>query len=229
MNFSFNFGNRKKFQKRSFSQSGEDLIIDFIFNQIGIPFPTYLDIGAHHPYYLSNTALFYLKGCRGINVEPDPSLFKLFESERKNDINLNIGVSDKKGELDFYLMNVPTLNTFSIDEVKLCEQEGDYHVDRIARIKVDTVQHILDFYNKGLFPDFLTIDAEGIDEIILGSIDFGENKPIVICIETLSFSGSGRGVKNFQINNNLEAKGYMLYADTNINSIFVLSDRWERN
>jgi hypothetical protein len=62
-----------KFEKKSFSQSGEDLIIDFIFNALGISRPSYIDIGAHHPYYLNNTAIFYLRGARGINIEPDPS------------------------------------------------------------------------------------------------------------------------------------------------------------
>jgi hypothetical protein len=64
-----------KFEKKSFSQTGEDLIVEFIFNDIGVDYPSYIDIGAHHPYYLNNTQIFYLKGCRGINIEPDPSLF----------------------------------------------------------------------------------------------------------------------------------------------------------
>ncbi|MFM6249337.1 MAG: hypothetical protein ACKPEQ_09345, partial [Dolichospermum sp.] len=56
----------------SYSQCGEDLIINFIFNNLGIINPSYLDIGAHHPTYLSNTYSFYRKGCQGVCVEPDP-------------------------------------------------------------------------------------------------------------------------------------------------------------
>jgi FkbM family methyltransferase len=222
-------GKQFKYEKKSFSQSGEDLIIEFIFNELGISHPSYLDIGAHHPYYLNNTAIFYLKGCRGINIEPDPILFNSFEIERKKDINLNIGVFEKEGELDFYFMNVPTLNTFSMEEVAKYSKEGNYFVKSVAKIKVDTVQNILHQYNGGVFPDLMTLDAEGIDEYVLRSIDFDEKKPIVICIETISFSSSGNGVKNFQLVNFLESKGYKLYADTNINSIFVLRDKWERN
>jgi hypothetical protein len=46
------------FTKVSFSQIGEDLIVDFIFQVRGIQKPTYIDIGAFHPEFLSNTAFF---------------------------------------------------------------------------------------------------------------------------------------------------------------------------
>ena len=52
---------RNKFLKNSYSQCGEDLIVEFILNGLKIKHPTYMDIGAHHPFYLSNTALFTQK------------------------------------------------------------------------------------------------------------------------------------------------------------------------
>lgn len=67
-----------KFAKPSFSQCGEDLILRHLFDQLGIARPTYLDVGAHHPQMLSNTALFSATGSTGINVEPDPELFAAF-------------------------------------------------------------------------------------------------------------------------------------------------------
>jgi FkbM family methyltransferase len=215
-------------EKRSFSQCGEDLIVDFIFNAIGVQFPTYLDIGAHHPYYLNNTILFYLKGCKGINIEPDPSLFLPFIQERKNDINLNIGISDKKDTLDFYIINTPTLNTFAKTEAENYPNQGNFFIKEVKKVNVDTITNILAEFNDGAFPDFLTLDAEGIDELVLKSIDFENNSPTVICIETISFSENGTGVKNYEMIHFLESKGYMLYADTHINSIFVMKDKWMR-
>lgn len=43
----------------SYSQCREDLIDRFIFSKINLSKPFYLDIGAHHPNYLSNT--YFLK------------------------------------------------------------------------------------------------------------------------------------------------------------------------
>lgn len=217
---------KEKYQKISFSQSGEDLIVKFLFDAIQIAQPSYLDIGAHHPYYLNNTALFYLSGSTGINIEPDPSLFKPFISERKRDINLNIGISDKESEQDFYLFNVPTLNTFSKEEAAKFEKEGNYFVKETKKIKVQTIENILAQYSNNKFPNFLTIDAEGVDELILKSIDFKTNFPIVICVETLSFSSSGNGKKNYDLIHFLESNQYLLYADTNNNSIFIKKEFW---
>ncbi|MFW0717080.1 FkbM family methyltransferase [Pedobacter sp. N23S346] len=215
-----------KFQKVSYSQCGEDLIVEFIFNQLGIYKPTYLDIGAHDPFYLSNTAIFYKKGCRGINVEPDLNLYNKIIKHRQQDINLNIGIAESTGYAEFYVMNVPTLNTFSVDQVELYKKEGDYFVTEIKKIKLDTVKNVID-YNNGIFPDFLSLDAEGIDETVIKSINYS-NKPKVICVETLSFSNSGNGRKNNDIIVFLNDNGYFLYADTHINSIFIDRSIWEK-
>ncbi|MCW3090860.1 MAG: SAM-dependent methyltransferase [Ferruginibacter sp.] len=218
----------EQYSKISFSQSGEDLIVKYIFDCLAITHPSYIDIGAHHPFYLSNTALLYQNGSRGINIEPDPTLFMSFKEYRKLDINLNIGISDKESELDFYIISTPTLNTFAKDEAEKYANEGDYSIEKIQKIKVNTLQHTIDNFSYGRFPDFLSVDAEGIDELIVKSINFNTNFPKVICMETISFSTKGRGTKNSAMINYLIDNGYLVYADTNINTIFVRNDIWER-
>jgi FkbM family methyltransferase len=217
-----------KYKKISFSQCGEDLIVKFIFDCLGIKNPSYIDIGAHHPYYISNSALFYKNGCRGINIEPDPTLFKGFSKYRKEDNNLNIGISDSNGELDFYIISSPTLNTFSKEEALKYNHEGNYTIKEIVKIEVKTLKDVLDECSNGVFPQYLSVDAEGVDEIIIKDIDFENNYPIVICIETISFSTSGNGIKNTELINFIIDKGYMLYADTHINSIFVRKEHWQK-
>lgn len=212
---------QNKWVKSSYSQSGEDLIVKYIFDNLNIPKPTYIDIGAHHPFYLNNTALFYENGSRGINIEPDPILFEMFPKFRKEDINLNIGVGKEKGIADLYIISTPTLNTFSRDEAERYAQEGDYRITDILNVKIDTLKNVLQDYNDGRFPDFLNIDAEGIDEIIIRSIDLQHNYPLVICIETASFSTTGKGKKNTAIIDFLSQNGYRIYADTFLNTIFL--------
>ena len=218
----------QEFKKNSYAQCGEDIIVAYIFKNIGIKKPTYMDVGAHHPYRLNNTALFYENGCRGINIEPDITLFKDIQKYRPLDINLNVGISDKEGELDFYLISSPTLNTFSKEEADKYVQEENFTIKGVEKVKVTTVGNIIQQYAPAKFPDFLSIDAEGVDELILNSIDFELNYPIVICVETISFSTTGRGVKNDRLIDYVKSKGYLLYADTNINSIFVRNEVWFR-
>lgn len=216
------------FQKESYSQCGEDLIVKFIFDNLNIVNPSYIDIGAHHPYYLSNTALFYKNGARGINIEPDPNLFQHFLKDRNEDINVNVGIGEKSEILDFYIISSPTLNTFSKEEAEKYSNEGNYKIQEIKKIEVLPLSQILNKINCDIFPQFLSVDAEGVDELIIAQIDFDKNFPLVICLETISFSTSGSGIKNTKLIKFIEDSGYLLYADTYINSIFVRKSIWQR-
>ena len=103
----------------SFSQYGEDLVLDKLL--LNVTTGTYLDVGANDPNHFSNTKRFYLRGWTGINVEPNPTLFRLLEKHRKRDVNLNIGVGSKTDRLVFYSMNAHTLSTFdkkSLEQLK---------------------------------------------------------------------------------------------------------------
>src|ERR1700687_2725090 len=86
----------------SYSQEGEDMVINSFFEGKKKYKGFFVDVGAHHPYRYSNTLFFYRKGWRGINIEPTPGATKLFNTFRRKDTNLNIGISDKKEKLTFY-------------------------------------------------------------------------------------------------------------------------------
>jgi FkbM family methyltransferase len=216
---------KKKTYKLSFSQCGEDLLIDYIFELRGVKMPTYLDIGAHDPFYLNNTAIFYLRGCRGINIEANPSLIGNFRKQRKEDINLNIGISDVSGALDFYIMGDSTLSTFSKDECDSMVATG-HKLDGVKKIQLLTIKEVLDKYNGGKFPDILTIDVEGLDQKILRSIDFTAQYPKVICVEAAEYSPIGAGARRADLIDFLVSKGYYEYANTNLNAIMVKNEFW---
>ncbi len=215
--------------KRSYSQCGEDLIIDFIFGQIGVSRPSYIDIGAHHPYYLNNTAFFSKKGSRGINVEPDPHLFGEFVSKRPNDINLNVGVGEKNGQMAFYIMSTPTMNTFSKEGADNLVANFGFTIKEVRSTPLLDINTILSRYFDGKFPDMLSLDVEGLDELIISSVDLEKAFPKVICVETLSYSENGNGIKNTALIDLIRSKGYLNYADTYINTIFVKEDLLKRS
>ena len=212
--------------RKSWSQCGEDLILRYLFDLLRIARPSYIDIGAHHPWYYNNTYLFYRQGARGVNVEPDPSLHAVIARARRRDINLNIGIGPSEGELDFYVMSQRTLNTFSAAEArKYVDQHGMRIVDT-RRIKVRTFAQTVDRY-LGRAPDLVSLDVEGLDLDILRSIDFARYRPAVFCVETLSYAeGDGSGVRSPEIQTLMLQHDYRLYADTYINSIYVAQDSW---
>ncbi len=111
-------------QKISFSQSGEDLIVDYIFKVRGLDTFSYLDIGANHPSYINNTYAFYLKGCRGVNIEPNPKMIEKFKALRPKDISIEAGAAKENGELIYYQMETPELNTFSKEHAGYMVERG---------------------------------------------------------------------------------------------------------
>ena len=221
------FSLKDKYKRISYSQCAEDLIINHIVSGRHEQL-TYIDIGANHPWKFNNTAYFYLKGFRGINIEPDPYLFKLLKKHRDKDINLNIGISTTPGNMDFYIMSSRTLSTFSKEEADQLKKLHDCEIIEICKIPVNTIQNVINQYSKGKFPDLVSIDVEGFEFDIIKSIDFQGPIPKIICIETVSYSNTGYGIKNESLISYIMSKGYMIYADTYINTIFVLEKFWKK-
>src|SRR5208282_1615647 len=82
-----------------YAQNKEDLFIKAFFPDIKKGF--YIDIGANDPVIDSVTKLFYDEGWRGVNIDPIKRHIKDLEKDRPGDINLQIGVGDKKDNMMF--------------------------------------------------------------------------------------------------------------------------------
>src|SRR5215831_11449897 len=63
----------------------------------------YVDVGAWDPHVLSTTKHFYLRGWRGINIEPIESRCRLFRDARPHDTNLNVAIATAPGEIAFWV------------------------------------------------------------------------------------------------------------------------------
>ena len=217
---------KRNHEKKSYSQGGEDLIVEYIFNLRNITKPTYIDIGANDPFSLSNTALFYYKGCTGINIEANPNLIKKFQKNRPLDINLSLGIGAEAEKLEFYVMNDSTLSSFSKIECENYIKTGKYHIIDTIQIEVATLNSVIDKYCSGIFPDFMSLDAEGMDFDILKSINYAASAPKIICVEAAEYSPIGAGERRDELINFLIEKGYYEYANTNLNAIMVKKDFW---
>ena len=58
----------------------------------------YIDIGAGHPVYDNVSFAFYLRGWRGVTVEPNPWLAQLSEAVRPLDVRIQSLVGEKPGK-----------------------------------------------------------------------------------------------------------------------------------
>ena len=202
---------------RTYAQHGDDLAILNIFGCLRISTPSYLDVGAHHPIELSNTALLYKRGCRGINVEANPDLIEAFQRYRPEDVNLWAGVTadDAVETMPFHRINATSgCNSFVREAI-----EGHGIADQID-VPVLTVSKIVKLYAGGVWPDLLTIDAEGLDLSILSSIDYAQGGPKVICAEARSPAGdNGPALRQLMTDS-----GYFLHSWAGSNMLFVRSE-----
>lgn len=169
-----------------YSKSGEDAILfNLFYNKLANRAKGfYVDIGAHHPTFQSNTFLFYKNGWSGINIDADPDSINQLAKNRKRDINLNIGVGEKSSSLTFYRLEkgYETMNSFSLKNLKDLGIENKIR-DEI-KIQVKPLKLILEeTLPKGKAIDFIDIDVEGMDLDVLKSNDWNQFRPKVVLIE----------------------------------------------
>ena len=202
-------------QRQSYSQNGEDRALLELFpaDFKGL----YVDLGANHPYFISNTHLLYTRGWHGLCVDALPMFSPLYRRHRPRDVFLNKGVSMTAGAFDFYEMDVPELSTFSrelADDLVASRRAALAAVHRIEAAPVSEI--ISDFAPRGNF-DVLSIDVEGLDAEIIRSTDWGFVNPRVVICETSSFEHDWTN----EIIGLFAARGFRHYRHVGCNDIFV--------
>jgi len=209
----------------TYAQSGEDIIVNCLFNSLNIQNPTYLEIGTNEPIIGNNTYFFYNKGCKGVCIEPDFKMYKIIKEKRPKDIVLNIGIGlDNTGSASFYHFpgNLNAWSTFSKEEAKIREKETGVKFEK-ALVPLKTINSIIEEHFNP-HPNFVSLDVEGLDLDILKSLDFNRFSPDVFCVETITFSTTNTEEKLQDTIDFMHSKGYITYADTHINTIFCKSE-----
>lgn len=202
--------------RRSYAQEGEDLILARLFE--GKPKGFYVDIGAHHPKRFSNTYYFYIRGWRGINIEPNPGAITLFSKLRPRDINLAVGVSDEPGVQTYFMFNESALNTFDGELCRQRQEDARYRLTGTVQIEMARLDTLLSQYlPQGMEIDFVSIDTEGHDLNVLRSNDWALYRPRVLLVERIETSMED--VFSTTLHRFLSEQEYRLFAKT-YNTLF---------
>lgn len=207
-----------EFATTSYSQEGEDMILNRIFEGKSNGF--YVDVGAHHPRRFSNTFLFYRRGWSGINVEPNPEVVRIFNTERSRDTNLQCGISDCEGSLKYHYFNEPALNTFDEGMAQSRLEATQYKLVKIENIPVFRLADILKRYvPNGKKIDFLSVDVEGLDLTVLKSSDWSLFRPSCVLAEVLN--ATLEEAIHSDIAQFMREQGYIVFARTYNTLIFL--------
>ncbi len=208
----------------TYSQFGDDLVIINLFNIIGISKPSYLDIGAHHPYVMSNTALLYDMGARGINIEADKNLILAFIAERPEDKNINATIDSETRKACFYhIEKAPGCST-------LVKRRADGFINEFPQyapideqnVNTVTIDKIVSQYCEGIYPDFLNLNVGGNEYEILSSSDLiYSNGPSIVDVEIDKD-------QHEELEKMMQENGYFFFIRLGVNDIYI-RDKYKEN
>lgn len=198
-------------KKISYSYGGVDSLVANIFKDNNDGF--YVDIGCGHPIKNNNTYLLNKRGWKGINIDLDEENIDLFNIYRKKDENINIAVSNDNKEVDLYFYHSKSaINTISKEAANYQKAK----VSSVKKVKSKTLNEILiNSKFKDIQIDFLSIDVEGSELLVLKNFDFKKYSPKVIVVEYLDLSLPKLEIKNLNVENVISSQLYNLIASNN--------------
>lgn len=148
MNISADVRNRCTLVNDSFSEYGEDIIVEKMFGKLNVKDILYLDIGIPSPIYGSNTYRFYINENKGCCIEANPDVIENLISFRPNDyvLNCGLGAVDEEGkELTYYrFKNREALNTFDKDIAEKRSKELGIELKDAISIEMKSLNSIID-------------------------------------------------------------------------------------
>jgi hypothetical protein len=171
-------------RRGTFSQHGEDIFISEHFGHKKGGF--YVDVGASHPFRLSNTFLLYQNGWRGVTVEPIPFLANLHKKWRPQDTLVQRGIGPFAGKRSFQEMLPSVLSTLDAKIAEAYVSKGRAHLLRSYDIDVLSLDELFANYVGRRPVDLLSIDIEGLDTDTITAFELNDVRPVVICIEANS-------------------------------------------
>jgi methyltransferase FkbM-like protein len=166
----------------SHSQFGEDMLVRALLGERSRGF--YVDLGAHHPIYYSNTYHFYCRGWRGLNVDARPGSMQAFAKLRPRDVNIEACLGVVPGQrVQFFSFDQPALNTCDPVLLERALQQGARLVGEQTLLTITLRDCLAAHVPPGVDVDFLSIDIEGLDEQILLQHDWQRASPRIIIFE----------------------------------------------
>lgn len=171
----------------TYAQGREDVAVANYFSGFK---GTLLDIGANDGIHLSNSRKLLLREWGGLLVEPSPTAYlKLYELYLKNPLvcTVNVAVGDYIGMADFFDSG-PHLGTgdrallSTLHEKEKKRWDGTNTTFEMVQVRVVDFKKLMVPSPYKQF-DFITIDAEGNDLLILRQMDLQALGCKCICVE----------------------------------------------
>jgi FkbM family methyltransferase len=166
----------------SYAQNLEDYHLSLVFE--GRERGFYVDIGGGHPVADNVSFWFYLRGWRGLVVEPQRALAELYRVIRPRDVAVATLIGDRVGEAEFH--RVDRLHGFSSMVERHAEGAAAFGAAfRTERLPITTLAALCEEHRvEGI--DFLKVDVEGAEAEVLRGGDWRRFRPKVVLVEAVA-------------------------------------------
>ncbi len=166
----------------SYAQNLEDFNLDRVLGDCAQG--TYVDVGGGHPVADNVSFFFYLKGWRGLVVEPQVALASAYAGIRPRDHVVSCLAGRDDGAIDFHIVEgLHGLSSAVKENADSAKQYGAGY--RTEKRDVRRLSRLID--EAGLGPiDFLKIDVEGAETDVLGGLDLTRHRPKVVLVEAVN-------------------------------------------
>jgi FkbM family methyltransferase len=166
----------------SYAQNLEDYHLARLFADQADGF--YIDVGAGHPVADNVSFWFYLRGWRGIVVEPQGDLAGLYAHVRPRDTVVCGLVGRAAGEADFHV--VDRLHGFSTTVEAHARGAAAFGAEfRTLRLPVTSLAALCEAHAPPRI-DFLKVDVEGAEADVLAGADWERWRPRVVVAEAVA-------------------------------------------
>jgi FkbM family methyltransferase len=204
--------------KLSYAQNLEDYHLDLVFE--GAENGTYVDVGGGHPVADNVSFYAYLKGWRGLVVEPQEDLARLYAGVRPRDHVVSCLAGRAAGTIDFHV--VEGMHGLSSTVAANAESARAYGAEtKTIKKHVETLSALID--KAGLsHVDFLKIDVEGAEPDVLAGLDLKRHRPRVILIEAVNPNNLSADVSAWEPR--VLSAGYHFAFFDNLNRFYVANE-----
>ncbi len=207
--------------KLSYAQNLEDYHLDLVF--AGQQTGTYVDVGGGHPVADNVTFWFYLKGWRGLIVEPQAALADAYQHIRPRDVVYQGLAGAADGETEFHA--VESLHGLSSMDRAAAERAAQFGARfTTARLPVRRLDQLIDDAKLGAI-DVLKIDVEGAEEQVIAGLDLARIRPRVIAVESVNPGNPGGAAGAWEAP--ILAAGYTFAFFDNLNRFYVAQEAAE--
>lgn len=200
------------FFKKTFSYEGEDQLIQRFFAKVKKGF--YLDIGANHPLFRSNTYNLYKKGWKGLCVDA-LDFSGLYKKFRPRDIFqiASLSSSNKKN-VNFYIAKDKTQSSLYKKAIK---------IHSIKKVETSSINNFLQNFKLPKEIHFMSLDIEGLELCFLKNIELKKLKIGLIVVEDKNLNIMK--IEKSKIFKILHSANYVPICKTLLNTFYILPEK----